>query len=474
MSAAPHIQVPSGQRVARNVALLASGELVSRLIGFIATIYIARTLGAEAYGIIGFGLAILLYATTLADAGLEHTGPREVADTGGRLDVLVSSLLIARFLWATIIAAVVVLGATLFFSGVERSVLSLYGLALLPIGAYTRWLHVGLQRMGIVAAARVLPDVLRVAAILLLVRGPGSLIIVPLAEIGANLLTALILVWGMRAAGVRLHLHVDPALTRAVFTRAAPMGVSALLAVMIYNADLVFLRIFRDTAEVGLYLAGYTLINFLGILGHVVALTLLPVLTQLRGATDARNSLYLDSMARAFAAGLPMAVGGAMVAAPLILLVFGEAFGRAAPVLAILIWTLPVVLLRSVAQAALLADGRQDLVLRTTGLAAAANVTLNLIAVPAFGMLGAAMTTVVAETLRMGAVLNYARRIGLPYLPPRRLLRSAVAAAGMGVALLVTGYATLWAIPVGVVSYVAALFLTGGIRIRDGRPEVTV
>ena len=469
------LRAPIAGLVLRNFLTLGAGELLSRLIGFGATVYIARALGVDAYGIIGFGLALVLYGTTLVDAGLEHTGPREVAEAGEHLSDLASTLLLLRLVWATVVAGLTVLAATLFFSGIERTVLALYGLALLPVGAYTRWLHLGLQRATLVSAARTAAELLRVLAVVVLVRGPEDIVVVPLAEITANVLTAIMLLAGARACGVRLRLHVDANLARAVFRRAAPMAVSALLAVMIYNADLVFLRIFRDTAEVGLYLAGYALINFIGILGHVVALTLVPAFTRLGHSATERDTLFSDSIARVFAAGAPIAVGGALTAPLLIGFVYGSEYTASGGVLAILIWTIPFVLIRSVLQAGLIARRRQDLVLRTTIAAAASNVGLNLIAVPMFGLYGAAFTTVIAEAVRMLAAWWYARREEFPMTPPIRFTRSLAAAVVMGAALLLLSPDAIWtALPLGAAAYTVGLVLTGGIRIRRSGIAVSV
>ena len=471
----PQPPVPLASLVARNIARLGAGELLSRLIGFAATIYIARRLGVEAYGIIGFGFAVLLYATAIVDAGLEHTGPREVAEDRVPLADLVSSMLIARLGWTLVVTALLLAGTLLFFSGDEQLVLGLYVLALLPVGLNARWVHVGLDRSGLVAASRIASELVRVAAIFALVRGPADIGIVPLGQIAGDVLAALLLLGGLRNSGIRLRARFDPALTRQVLRRAAPMAVSGFLAVMIYNVDLLFLRAFRDAAELGLYLAGYTLINFLGIFGHVIALALLPTLTRLRAQREAQAALFGDALARVFAAGIPIAAGGVIVAPLLITLVFGDEYALSARVLAILIWSIPIVLVRSVFQAALLSHGRQDQVLRTTIAAAVSNTALNAMAVPLIGMYGAALTTVIAEAVRMITALRYARRAGFPPLPIMRFARSAIAAAAMGVVLVVFRPATLWiALPLGAAAYALGLLLVGGLSFGRGGVRVTV
>ena len=464
-----------GRVVARNVTVLGVGELLSRAIGFVATIYVARRLGAEAYGVIGFGFAMLLYATAIVDGGLEHTGPREVAERRDQLGPLLSTLLLTRMSWAVAVAAVLLIAAQLLFAGAERLIMSLYVLALLPVGANTRWLHIGLERSVPVSLARLLSELIRVTAVLALVHEPGDLAVVPLAQLAGDACAAMLLLAGVRATGVRMEWRVDRALAREVFGRGAPMVASGLLAVVIYNIDLVFLRLFRGSEEIGLYLAGYTLINFLGILGHVLALTLVPTFTRLRHSTEARATLYHDGMARALAAGLPIAVGGCLTARLLIALVFGDAYVASAPVLAILIWSMPVVLLRSVLQAALISEGQQQSVLRTTFWAAIVTVVLNSLAVPAFGMYGAAATTVIAETVRMVTAWRYARRTGFPATMPARFTRSIFAAGALAVVLLLLPRSSVWtALPVGALAYMLALLFVGGLSLDRSGIKVTV
>src|SRR5690606_41519097 len=53
--------------------------------------------GVEAYGVLGFAFALMLYAFQFADLGLEQLGPREVADHRDALEPLISSVLITRF-----------------------------------------------------------------------------------------------------------------------------------------------------------------------------------------------------------------------------------------------------------------------------------------------------------------------------------------------------------------------------------------
>ena len=58
---------------------IAVGDFGGRGFAFLTSIYLARTLGAEFYGLITMAVAILGYATWFADLGLITIGVREIA-----------------------------------------------------------------------------------------------------------------------------------------------------------------------------------------------------------------------------------------------------------------------------------------------------------------------------------------------------------------------------------------------------------
>jgi O-antigen/teichoic acid export membrane protein len=262
---------------------------------------------------------------------------------------------------------------------------------------------------------------------------------------------------------------------RTVFTHARPLIVTSLLSMLIYNADVVMLRIFRDRTEVGLYLVAYTLINFLGATGNIITISLLPTLRRLRESGGPHEGVYHTTFAQAVTAGLPVAVGGALMAPPVLDLVFGSAYDASTGPLRILIWSFPLLLLRAVEQGALIASGRQHDVLRSTAAAASVNVGLNLVAIPVFGMYGAAATTVLAEAVRFAVSRRFAARLGYGAVSLTRLWRPVAATAAMAVVLLLVRPAQ--AIPgilLGGAVFTAVLALAGGIGWGGGRPVLRV
>ncbi|MFQ5745758.1 MAG: oligosaccharide flippase family protein [Gemmatimonadota bacterium] len=459
----------------RNFLALGSGEAAARIVAFAATVYIARVLGSEAFGIIGFALAVILYLNRIADAGLElGLGVQLIAEDPDRIESIAPSLLTARVLLAALLAAGLAVLGLVVFPGAEGSVLALYGLTLLAVGAGSRWILFGLERTRFVAGARTAGELVMVGLVFWLVRTPEDLKAVPLAQFAGDALAALAFLWWLGRLGHRLRPRLDAAAIRPLLRRAAPLVGSALLGLMIYNSDLIFLRAFRGLRAVGLYAAAYALISFLSNLGTAYSMSLLPTLTRLGGEPRDRLDLYRTATVHVFAAGFPIAVGTTVLAPGIIRLVFGDGYAGSALPLQILIWSVTLALLRDVPVVALMSEGREDRVLRLTAWATAANLTLNVAVIPAFGLVGAAAATVATEGTRMALARRDATRLGFTAPGAGRLAPPAIAGLVMGGALVLGPAAPVWlAVPAGVVVYALGLLALGGVRVRrGGRPSL--
>lgn len=453
----------------RSFFSLSAGEAVSRVIAAITVIYVARTLGVTSYGVVGVAAAIVLYFAVVVDWGIESFGPRTVAEKGHRLDSMVSSVLATRLAIATGFCLLLLLLGPLLLPSPEAQLLSLYGLTLLAAALNTRWVYVGMERTGFVAVARILSEAVKAVVLFSFLRDSSGVFLVPLAHFAGELAAAVLLLVRLRYRADLRRFRFDPAIVRQVFRQSMPLMLTALLGMAIYNIDLVFIRVFRGPTEVGYYLAAFTLVSFLSILSTAIRLSLISSFTRLRRVIEHQQELLHAGMVRLFAIGLPIAVGGCLLSSKIIGFVFGSDYDSSTTVLQVLILSIPVLFLRSVLQAVLIAVGQQTRVLRMTGLAASLNVLLNLLVVPIYGMTGAAITTVLTEIARFLLAEHYVRLGGFSPTSYLRYWRAAAASTVMALALLLAAPVSLWlGLVLGVVAYTLGLVLTGGLRFRRG------
>jgi len=154
----------------------------------------------------------------------------------------------------------------------------------------------------------VLGEVVVVVLILAAVRNAGDLIRVPFSQLAGDLTAAILLLFWIRRGGSRIGVRWDPSSVTKVLRRASPLVAHALLGLLIYNSDLVFIRVFMDRTAVGFYAAAYTFISFLLNLGVAYMHSLLPTLTRQGAGSDGERDFVVSSYALVFAAGLPTAI----------------------------------------------------------------------------------------------------------------------------------------------------------------------
>ncbi len=455
-------------RVARAFIALASGEAAARVVAFVGTMYLARTLGPEGYGAIGFAVAVLLYLARFADGGLElGVGVREAAGPRERLAQLLSSVLTLRASIAFGVAVVTAAVALLVLPAIEGQLVALYAIALVAGGLTTRWAHIGLGAAGRVATARLVSELVALAFLLIAVRSPEHVLRVPFAQAIAEWLVVLILFALLGRSGLRVRPTFDLALAAPVVRSGWRLMFASLLGLAIYNADLLFLRALHGRQSVGYYAAAYVFVTFFLSVAIAYGLSLMPALRQAWQDAVRRRALLDSAMTHVVLLGLPIAVGVSYVAPGVISLVLGADYTPAVTPLRLLIWSVLPAALCEVATVALIAAGREGDVMRVYAWTLAVATVLNLALIPRFGITGAAIATVVAEVARLLVALHAAARAGYVLGGVARWWRPAVATSLMAALLAALRPSTLpVAIALGATAYAVGLVATGALRIR--------
>lgn len=458
-------------RVGGSVISLGGGALAARLVAFAGTAYIARVLGPAAFGIIGFALALTRYFRLAVDGGFHPVGAREVAAHSGRAAELAANMILFRLLVAG--GALLVLGlvALILPKPVEvRLVVFLMGLELLSLAVDTSWVYKGLERNRPVGIALVLAEVTSVLGLFAFVRSPADVVIVPLAFVG-----------GQFAASAYLALPLfrgHPVVGRVregfvLFRSAGALIVSKLMRVLFFSFDVLLLGFIIGEAAVGLYTAAYRICFVVTALGMALTFSYLPEFTRaVRQGVGNVGEIAGRSLELSSVLVVPIAVGGVVLAQPLITAVFGAPYAEGALAFQLLLPSVGLSLLRGTHSNVMLVHGRlrQDMWIVVT--ATLLNVVLNIVLIPRHGIAGAAVATLVAEALNL--LLGYAMavRLGMPFRV-RPYTRSMAAAAVMAVVLVLVGASlhVFVRIALGGVTYVAALALFRGVP-EDARPHL--
>jgi O-antigen/teichoic acid export membrane protein len=214
----------------------------------------------------------------------------------------------------------------------------------------------------------------------------------------------------------RVVTHVAPAFDREMWRElqraALPLGFFMIALNMYSYIDTVILGLMRTDAEVGAYAASYRVYEGLTYAPSILAAVVTPRLSYLF-SHDRQAHRHLLSRILAVSVLLGVVIGGtaALVAHPVIVTLFGRDYIAAVQPLQILAAGALFVFATWILHAAAISANLDRRLVVVTVVGLGANIALNVMLIPRWGISGAASATVVAEALTVALlIVQVARR----------------------------------------------------------------
>lgn len=461
--------------LARSVSLV--GAKVSTWgLAFVMTVIMPRYLGAEGYGRLYTAISLTGIMAILVEFGLNSLVAREVARRKeDAAKYLINASIIKVILW---LVGSVVLGVGVRIAGypVETQIATAV-LALSVLVSSISSLVVAIlqadDRMRWIAASTMLEKIVYVGfgvAVLVAGRGVVAVAVVTLLSIVA---AALLDLWWLRRMSNEKPIRngTETLDVKGLFVQALPFFSVLFFGAIYFRLDVVFLSLMTSDAVVGYYGAAYRLFQTTYILPEAFLFAFFPLFARLSPkAGDALGVAAQKSLDLLMLAGIPLTVGMAVLSSELISTLYGAThFSESIPILQTLSIAVVLMYANGVFVQLLIATDRQKKLALTAGIAAVLNVTANVILIPLFGALGAALATVVTELLVI--VFNFS------FLPSRlrsqfrfgTIVRIGLSAAFMaGVLLLLKGHLGLLGLLLaGIAAYFAAIFMLRAMPAED-------
>ena len=393
------------QRVVKNSVTPMAAQVLARTVDLGFAIIMLRLLGPTSYGGYAFAVVLIGYFAIVTDFGLGTLLTREVSRDHAQADRYLTNTVLLRLALCLVVAPPLAVVTWLFqqYSGLPlAAVLAtwLFYLSLIPgsfSGAFSA-LFSAHEKMEYPAVMIVLTTLLRATvgiACLLVGWGVIGLGVTSLIVTTINALAF----WALaKQALPTLRLHIELPYLRGLMGTAAPLMVNNLLNTVFFRMDVLLLQAFLGVQMVGYYHTAYKFVDAPLMISAFLTLALFPVFSRLaQDAPERLLEVYSRSVKGLLILSLPIALGVTLLAEPLILLFFGDAYAPAIRPLQLLIWFLPLSYVNGVTQYILIAINRQRFITVAFLLGAGFNLLANLYAIPKYGMEGAAVTTVLSE-----------------------------------------------------------------------------
>lgn len=406
--------------ILRNVSALTIAQMLYRGVSLVLAIALARYLGVSDQGTYGLIMNYVAVFGAITDLGIANLVIRDMNQRAENAVELVNSYLTLLVSVNTVLYVGSIIIA--FASGYSDDVvigIAWAGLGTLFGGVSAGYYAVlaGKERMKRIAVIQVLITLTIASGFVLVMLLGGRVVPMTIVATAAGVITLVLHAIPARrlVEGIRIRVQFERAYT--LLKRGIPFALHVGSYIVLTKIDVVILDALKDTASVGVYTAAARLTYPLTLLSMVTAVAIFPVVS--RTVNEERQiafTLVSKSMRWLFVIGC--AIAGIVVTfnESIVLLLYGDAFRASAPLLAILIWYIPVFYSYQVVADLLVAANKVWGIVWITLACLAVNVILNVVLIPQHGAYGAAWTSILTELLRCIALLSFSR-VALGFTP---------------------------------------------------------
>lgn len=455
-------------RVVRGGAMRVVGFGVVNVMGVIGSVVLLRHLGVGDFGRYGTVIALVGIVSGISDAGLTITASRELAllPRGPERRQLLSAVLGVRLLLST----AAVLTAVLFAAAAGYDEAMVAGTLLAGVGAIliaaqsTLTLPLGVDlKNGLLTLSDVIKQVILVIGLLALAAAGASLVPFFAVQVAVGIGALL----AVPALVDRIYIGW-PSFSREAWRRLAvtalPIALASVLTVLYVRLLVVISSLLTTDFETGLFVTSARIVEMLGGFAMLLMGVILPVATV--AARDDRPRLrYVVARTThvAMLVGAAISLVCIVGARPIVIVLGGEEFEAAAPVLRLQAAAVLTIFLVYPWTAFLIADGRRRELVRCMLIGLVCVVVAGVVLISLFDAQGAALAAVLADVVLAFTVMFAVRAVSDGDWPiaagyfARFCVALALGAAAAGAALAVAPAVAAAAIGAAVFAAAAAV-----------------
>lgn len=444
-----------GQKIARNAFWLTAGDVLNRLLKAVLIIFITRILPVAEYGAFSFSLNLLSLTFIAADFGISNVLQRKFSEREDK-EYLSTSFVIkaALLVIATFIAVVAAKLSDPRITGI--ALVLIFMMAFDVLKGFFLVIPSSQNRMDKTAIANTVETFVTVAVgLLVLIKFPSAIALAWVYSLGA--LASLFFVLSSVKTYLRnLFSSVNLALMKQIVAAGWPLALGGMAWGLMNTTDSLILGWLKGLELVAFYNAAAKIPQFLGPIGGIIIGATFPSLVLTLKNPETHKRLFERINELLFSITLPIAAGGLIVAAPLIVKLYGANYRPAAFVFGFLIVNLVQTAISFFLAQLIFVHNHQTKSLSYISLGWAMNIALSFTLIPTYGMTGAALASLISQSFIFVSHTHFVRKTYGLNIFYGELIKPFIAASVMVAALLLIHAGekpVLFTIPFGAMMY---------------------
>lgn len=388
------------QRYFQNIGWMFFARLGSMVISFVATAYIARNLGPTNYGELSYAISFVSLFGFLASFGIDQILCRDLIRYPEKRNEYMGSAMGLRLLASGITFVICILSAALWSSDdVSLILIFIVGLTFVfgsfQLISYEFQAEAKLKYPSLFSTIIIL--ILNVLKIVVIFYGQGVIYLAGIVLLEPVLYAAGLLYLRTKEYGTVKNWRFDREIARSIVRDSFPLIFASAFFAIYARIDQVMIKNMMDAESVGLYDAAVRVSELWYFIPHIIIAGLFPTIINAKKTSE---ELYYKRTKKLFLLILGISVCTALptvfLSKYLIGIIFGAGFMGAVAVLQIYVWSNIGAALTALTQQLLIAENMTKILSSTAFFGMLANVILNVIFIPKFGITGAACSSLIS------------------------------------------------------------------------------
>lgn len=391
------------RRYFANTSWMFAEQILRMVAALVVGIWVARYLGPEQFGVFSYAIAFASIFSSIAKLGLDGIVVRDLVREPDQRD-----LYLGTAFWLKLGGALVMLGAvalTMQLTTNNRT----ENLYIFIIASGT--IFQSFEVVDFYFQSRILSKFVSICKLMQLIISSllklyfmftgADLICFVLVAMADQFTLALALYFAYRYQKLgRFYGRFDIRIAKQLLKDSWPLIFSSLIIMIYMRIDQIMIKEMLGEREVGLYSAAVRLSEVWYFIPIIISSSLFPSIVNAKKISE---KLYYTRLQRLYTLMVLLAIAIALpmtfLSDWLVTLLYGEAYSKAGQVLMIQIWAGVFVFLGVASSKWFISEELQKYLTINTIAGAIANILLNFLLIPRYGIYGAAIATVISQAL---------------------------------------------------------------------------
>lgn len=388
----------SKKKVISNMSWLLGGKIVNMILSFFVSLATARYLGPDNFGSINYVAAYVSFFSSITSLGFSVIVIKEISMGEEDENEVIWTSVLLRFITA-ILSTISVISLVSITDGddpliVRIAVLESIGIVASAFDTFMYWFQGKLLGKYVSIASVVAYLGMSLYRIYLLANDADILWFAFATSVDTLLLSLVLMICFIRKNGIRFRTSVR--VGKKLMKQSYHYMISGLIAILYSKIDQIMLKQMLDSTSVGLYTAALAIAGLWGMIPSAFIQSVSPVLY--KNATENRE-LFLKRLKQSYAGiwllNICWSVGISVFSYWVIYLLYGAEYLGARWALIIVVWYSGITCIGSVTQIYLATDNLNKYINYFAIAGLITDVILNVLLIPRFGIIGAAVATLV-------------------------------------------------------------------------------